>query len=78
MCGGGGPKPAPREAPAPAPPPELRLTGDAAVADSKRKSRKTLATGRQSLVTPGLSLGAAAARTVTGALGIGGAAKRGK
>jgi hypothetical protein len=65
MCGGA-PKPkAPkRELPPPAPPPELILSGEAAVQQKKRGARKATAAGRGGLVTPGLALGSAAAKSV--------------
>jgi hypothetical protein len=71
MCGGA-PKPTPpkKEAPPPAPPPELILSKEEQGVANVKKGKKQKRAGRSALVTPGLSLGNAAASRVAGGAGL--------
>jgi hypothetical protein len=79
MCGGApSPSPEKKVAPPPAPPAELILSKDEQGAAAAKKGKRQKKRGRSALVTPGLSLGSAAAtRTVSG-VGIKSAATRAK
>ena len=75
MCGGSAPSAAKRKTPAPEGPTELVLDPGQAKAQAGRSKVRALRAGRNALVTPGLSIGAAAGRAVGSSLGIGGTRK---